>query len=104
MLLFFLSACAKGSCRIELYDFWHSNPPRAPATPSWIQLDQRQKAPASPPLTPEEEDDDEPVCENCIRKIVKSLVVSPGSAEAGGEAVGPTAASPDSVCLLPDMK
>ena len=102
--LFFLClACAKGSCQIELYDFWH-NPPRQPA-PSLIKVEQPVK---TGPSSGEAADD--AVCENCIRKIVKSLAASPARGRhmrpivEAGDRMAENNSGPDSVCLLPDMK
>jgi hypothetical protein len=114
---YFASACAKGSCQIELYDFWH-NPPPPPVrqrAPSLIPDVQHQpsgaKKTGSDGLTQQQQEEEEAVCENCIRRIVKSLAAtSPvrgaGAPEAQGDERRPEAAisGPDSVCLVTDMK
>jgi hypothetical protein len=110
----FASACAKGSCQIELYDFWH-NPPPPPVrqrAPSLIQvLQQQPKKTGSDGLTQQQQEEEEAVCENCIRRIVKSLATtSPvrgaGAPEAQGDERRPEAATsgPESVCLVTNMK
>jgi hypothetical protein len=90
-------ACAKGSCQVQLYDFWHS-PSRQPA-PSLIKMEQQLKTGSSSSSG----EADEAVCENCIRKIVKSLT-SPSNSGPMRAADTAAASSNDSVCLLPDMK
>lgn len=110
-----LLACAKGSCQIELYDFWHMPPPSRPPpppSPSSIELGQpgghNNKTSPRATTSQAEEETEEAVCENCIRKIVKSRLHGGGSSSpdlpAHHAEARPEVSSSSSVCLLPDMK
>ena len=106
---YYFSACAKGSCQIELYDFWHNPPPPPPVrqrAPSLIQTAQR----ISNAKNGSGAEEEEAVCENCIRRIVKILGSSPVRSAGAPEAqedekmAEVVASGPDSICLLPDIK